>query len=709
MAVVSALSIDDVRQKFPLKTVDAVVDVFRDQLVNRVQPDLAFLSILLGILEQSLTVNRSAASFVASVSGGDDDGHLPPDNNTSDAAKPTGGGSVDSRQRMVDCIPSVELSDVEVLYEQFVALIKGSVDLSLHKHKYTSPELLKTVSDVIWTVLTRTYYKDRAHLHSLYTMLTDNKMDCFGMAVGVLAACQVLGLSDVHLAFSEDHAWAVFGKDGHLSAEITWHGKGTEDRRGLLITEAAAEKCWLYSYPLIGNRHIEVAAMVLNINPAINASYDSVEMATLQQRLLWLLYDFGHLEKYPLALGILADMEEMSPIADRPLSIDLYTAAIDVAKNHYANMLVYPYTYIGNYYYRRCMYKEALRNWAAAAKVISRYNYNREDEEIYKEFLEIANDIIPNIIRISSGETSEANNLNNSESKISMPFLSDPECYANLLQLYDGICEWEEGSSKPVLHIVWANHMAYSISKFDLKARENVNIEAVMSVNGSGSESGETEPRKRVDRRRESDSTKEEGTKVSAKSFTSSSEAAKAKQRRVRLLMAEHQKTKALDAGSSILNINVDDAFSKREDSISEEKDWTGPDDDDKVQSHSREVPTSLTESLNLVPSKEAGIGEAAQTQSVMSNEVASMNSVKSIPSELQTDTYSCDRKQSEESKLKLVLYSEKMVGMKDLLVCRKLNTSAIKLQLTAQSQLSLKQSQPTVDSGLLVKRIRRE
>lgn len=174
MAVVSALSIDDVRQKFPLKTVDAVVDVFRDQLVNRAQPDLAFLSILLGILEQSLTVNRSAVSFVASVSGDDDDGLLPPDNDTPDAAKPTGGGSVDSRRRMVDCIPSVELSDVEVLYEQFVALIKGSVDLSLHKHKYTSPELLKTVSDVIWTVLTRTYYKDRAHLHSLYTMLTGN-------------------------------------------------------------------------------------------------------------------------------------------------------------------------------------------------------------------------------------------------------------------------------------------------------------------------------------------------------------------------------------------------------------------------------------------------------------------------------------------------------------------------------------------------------
>lgn len=44
------------------------------------------------------------------------------------------------------------------------------------------------------------------------------------MALGVVAACQILGLSDVHLAFSEDHAWAVFGEEERLSAEITWHG-----------------------------------------------------------------------------------------------------------------------------------------------------------------------------------------------------------------------------------------------------------------------------------------------------------------------------------------------------------------------------------------------------------------------------------------------------------------------------------------------------
>jgi len=78
--------------------------------------------------------------------------------------------------------------------------------------------------------------------------------------------------------------------------------------------------------------------------------------------------------RYPLALGILADMEEMSPSPKRPASVELYTMAINIARKHYCDMHVYPYTYMGNYYYRRCMYKEALSNWAAASQVISRYD-----------------------------------------------------------------------------------------------------------------------------------------------------------------------------------------------------------------------------------------------------------------------------------------------------------------------------------------------
>ena len=55
--------------------------------------------------------------------------------------------------------------------------------------------------------------------------VSECKLDCFGMAVCVIAACQALQLNDVHLALSEDHAWAVFGdSENRDSVEITWHG-----------------------------------------------------------------------------------------------------------------------------------------------------------------------------------------------------------------------------------------------------------------------------------------------------------------------------------------------------------------------------------------------------------------------------------------------------------------------------------------------------
>lgn len=58
-------------------------------------------------------------------------------------------------------------------------------------------------------------------------LIVDGKLDGFGMAISVIAACQILDLNDVHLALSEDHAWAVYGDPSNLeSAEITWHGKG---------------------------------------------------------------------------------------------------------------------------------------------------------------------------------------------------------------------------------------------------------------------------------------------------------------------------------------------------------------------------------------------------------------------------------------------------------------------------------------------------
>ncbi|XP_077864071.1 menin-like, partial [Saccoglossus kowalevskii] len=86
--------------------------------------------------------------------------------------------------------------------------------------------------------------------------------------------------------------------------------------------------------------------------------------------LLWLLYDLGFLEKYPMALGNLADLEEIEGGADRTESNEIFKQAIHASKKHYNNQHVYPYTYFGGHLYRKKCYKQALEHWAEAANVI---------------------------------------------------------------------------------------------------------------------------------------------------------------------------------------------------------------------------------------------------------------------------------------------------------------------------------------------------
>ena len=101
-----------------------------------------------------------------------------------------------------------------------------------------------------------------------------------------MAICQAVGFNDVHLALSEDHAWVVFGNDGTETAEVTWHGKGNEDKRGRPVDfDETTAHSWLYlsGYPVKCTRHMEVASMVSSINPTITNTSDSVELAGLQQ------------------------------------------------------------------------------------------------------------------------------------------------------------------------------------------------------------------------------------------------------------------------------------------------------------------------------------------------------------------------------------------------------------------------------------------
>lgn len=409
------------------------------------------------------------------------------------------------------------------------------------------------------------------------------------------------------------------------TVEVTWHSKGTEDRIGEPVPAADADN-WLYLHgnTMVCDQHQVVATLVSAMNLSINALQDSRELALLQQQLLWILYDYGHLERYPMALGNLADLEDACGPAGlgRRSALDLFHQSIEAAKQYYHDCHVYPYTYLGGYYFRVGAYREAFRLWTEAAGVIRKYNYSREDEEIYKEFQEIANDLIPHIAKTASPRLGPAGEP---------PLLQDAECFACLLRFYDGLCAWEENSSTPVLHIGWAKPLVSTMAKFPHHVRARVEIRVELAdmfddndeVSGSnhGSEFGDGEG--------------SDDGKV--------------------LTIGERRRKRAASFGSrdqlplrNVINNSNSPATSAAH-------------------------PGDNKEKHEVVVANGVGYYAAKKAESI-----------------------------DDELEVWVVLGSKKMAGLKNLLTSDKLNTSAIQLQLTAQSQVNLANKRTSVNSMTL-------
>lgn len=369
--------------------------------------------------------------------------------------------------------------------------------------------------------------------------------------------------------------------------------------------------------------------MVCAINPSIDLHTDSLELLQLQQKLLWLLYDLGHLERYPMALGNLADLEELEPTPGRPDPLTLYHKGIASAKTYYQDEHIYPYMYLAGYHCRNRNVREALQAWADTATVIQDYNYCREDEEIYKEFFEVANDVIPNLLKeaaslLETGEERTGEQAQGTQGQGSA--LQDPECFAHLLRFYDGICKWEEGSPTPVLHVGWATFLVQSLGRFEGQVRQKVHIvsreaEAAEAEEPWGDEA--REGRRRGPRR---ESKPEE---------------------------PPPPKKPALDKGPG-----------------SGQSAGSGP----------------PRKTSGTVPGTTRGgqeVGNAAQAPAPAA----------SPPPEGPVLTFQ----------------SEKMKGMKELLVATKINSSAIKLQLTAQSQVQMKKQKVSTPSDYTLSFLKRQ
>ncbi|XP_077530387.1 menin 1 isoform X1 [Haemaphysalis longicornis] len=644
-----------VKRHFPMRKVDDVVEFFRAQLESDNEPDLALLSIVTGYIENLLTFHRNV-------------GVEPP---ASEAAK------------QQQCFPVVECGPIEALHAKFACQIKGSLDLSALDTDTVAGtrDLIKRVSDVIWSSLTRSYYKDRPHLQSLYSYLTGNKLDCFGVAFAVVAACQTLGFPDIHLALSEDHAWVTYGDDSEETAEVTWHGKGNEDRRGQPIPQ---DKSWLYlnGHAIQCTRATEVAALVSAINPTISPTTDSTELVSLQQQLLWLLYDKGHLRNYPMALGNLGELEGLFPTPGRPPPQDLFAEAVHASRTYYHNHHVYPYTYLGGFLFRSGRLKEALRAWADAADVIRKFNYGREDEEIYKEFMEIANELVPQLVKLSSSGDGS--------------LLQDPGCFAHLLRFYDGLCAWEEGSATPVLHIGWARPLVGTIAKFPATVRAAASVHA--STGEEEEEAAESKNHKdappsvsKEDSKKSSEASSQDSTMVDGKEPKEEDFLKSLENQLGQSNGPPHPDIVALAAAcaENILNpdylLGCGEPFSTKNGNnvlstlkASESDFMVGDLFDPKVNGH-----TSPDELIRAVQQ------EANNNSYSFDDDDLDLDGEKAVVPTAKPEK--SDRRSSSDSGAAAVtLSSQKMAGLKELLLSEKLNTSAIQLQLTAQSQVQV-------------------
>lgn len=293
--------------------------------------------------------------------------------------------------------------------------------------------------------------------------------------------------------------------------------------------------------------------------------------------------------------------------------------------------------------------------------------------------------------------------------------MRDPHCFANLLRFYDGICQWEEGSQTPILHIGWAKQLCFSISKFDYDIRSQITIIIKSDFdddnNNKKSSTNElivcNEPKN------------SDGIKPQESTKTSSNGEMKTE---FPMLPSLDELTAA--CGEKILNPD----FLLHGGGVPFSESTV---DDEELNKHlekkdsSKETANNIETSCTLKTSPREG----EKIISPIQKDVASPQLPSPIVNyDLKNETLKSEEDQSNDTnnndgKIEIfedeltpkrpiiTLKSRKMKGLKDLLLAEKLNTNAISLQITAQSHIGNKKSrsEESTGDGSRPKRTRRE
>jgi menin len=268
-----------------------------------------------------------------------------------------------------------------------------------------------------------------------------------------------------------------------------------------------------------------------------------------------------------------------------------------------------------------------------------------------------------------------------------------------LLRFYDGICQWEEGSHTPILHIGWAKQLCYTISKFDYDIRSQVKI-----ITKSNYDDDNNNKKSEVE-------VVEVQKQEPLKSLI-----ADAKPNDFPLSLEEL----TVACGEKILNPDFllrgggvpftepnQEVNGKDDHVIKSDESMKSPRIEEKVFS-----PGQLSSPISLASPQLA----SPSTASIDDNRSEVMKSEEDHSNDTNNNgkPESYDEFELHAPKRPIItLKSRKMKGLKDLLLAEKLNTNAISLQITAQSHIGKNSRSSACDDnvadGARPKRSRRE
>lgn len=272
-------------------------------------------------------------------------------------------------------------------------------------------------------------------------------------------------------------------------------------------------------------------------------------------------------------------------------------------------------------------------------------------------------------------------------------------------RFYDGICIWEQGSLTPILHIGWVKPLVTTISRFDSEIRAQVIIHCTNGNCERGIDNGAT-TRTESNNNDVSTSNHESDAK---KSKTDDGNEANAKSSvNIRTTLVE-----ALTAACREKILNPDFLLQGGTKPFADQQIRSEPSDEKEKQLLL--LAQTSPRRCDEVSAESGEHRSPAGTSDSKLNEVkrAEHDAKSSIPStgpvfkEMPTNDLLLPKRPE------ITLYSQKMKGLKDLLLAEKLNTHAISLQLTAQSQVQVagkkSRSVGAINYALGTKRTRRD